>query len=73
MTNGPSRELLELWAPDSRNGVILTGYSIEGTLARVSVFAVLRRVWFGSVLRFVLYILPRMNVLFFLPQPSQTV
>ncbi|KIP11636.1 hypothetical protein PHLGIDRAFT_99467 [Phlebiopsis gigantea 11061_1 CR5-6] len=34
MTNGPSRELLELWAPDSRNGVILTGYSIEGTLAR---------------------------------------
>ncbi|KAI0341996.1 Metallo-hydrolase/oxidoreductase [Trametopsis cervina] len=34
MTNGPSRELLELWAPDSRNGVIITGYSIEGTMAR---------------------------------------
>ncbi|KAL6310461.1 beta-lactamase-like protein [Sparassis latifolia] len=34
MTVGPSRELLELWAPDSRNGVIITGYSIEGTLAR---------------------------------------
>ena len=36
MDNGPSRELFELWAPDSRNGVIITGYSIEGTLARVS-------------------------------------
>ena len=35
MTSGPSRELLELWAPDSRNGVIITGYSIEGTMARV--------------------------------------
>ncbi len=36
MTSGPSRELCELWAPDSRNGLIITGYSIEGTLARVS-------------------------------------
>ncbi len=36
MDIGPSRELFELWAPDSRNGVIITGYSIEGTLARVS-------------------------------------
>ncbi|KAF9462338.1 beta-lactamase-like protein [Collybia nuda] len=34
MNNGPSRELFELWAPDSRNGLIITGYSIEGTLAR---------------------------------------
>lgn len=34
MTSGASRELLELWAPDSRNGVIITGYSIEGTMAR---------------------------------------
>lgn len=31
-----SRELLELWAPDNRNGLIVTGYSVEGTLARVS-------------------------------------
>ncbi|KAG8971760.1 endoribonuclease ysh1 [Tulasnella sp. 425] len=31
---GPSRELLELWAPDSRNGLIITGYSVEGTMAR---------------------------------------
>ena len=36
MQTGPSRELFELWAPDSRNGLIITGYSIEGTLARVS-------------------------------------
>ncbi|KAI0745519.1 Metallo-hydrolase oxidoreductase [Earliella scabrosa] len=34
VTNGPSRELLELWAPDSRNGIIVTGYSVEGTMAR---------------------------------------
>lgn len=33
---GPSRELLELWAPDPRNGLVITGYSVEGTLARVS-------------------------------------
>ncbi|KAG8904376.1 endoribonuclease ysh1 [Tulasnella sp. 417] len=31
---GASRELLELWAPDSRNGLIITGYSVEGTMAR---------------------------------------
>ncbi|KAM6502154.1 Beta-lactamase-like protein [Amanita muscaria] len=34
MQVGPSRELLELWAPDSRNGLIITGYSVEGTPAR---------------------------------------
>ncbi|KIJ58376.1 hypothetical protein HYDPIDRAFT_34247 [Hydnomerulius pinastri MD-312] len=34
LQTGPSRELLELWAPDARNGLIITGYSIEGTLAR---------------------------------------
>ncbi|KAF8441526.1 beta-lactamase-like protein [Boletus edulis BED1] len=34
LQSGPSRELLELWAPDPRNGLIITGYSIEGTLAR---------------------------------------
>lgn len=36
MQVGPSRELFELWAPDARNGLIITGYSIEGTLAKVS-------------------------------------
>ncbi|KAG5349761.1 endoribonuclease ysh1 [Termitomyces sp. Mn162] len=34
MQTGPSRELFEYWAPDSRNGLVITGYSIEGTLAR---------------------------------------
>ncbi|KAI0036848.1 beta-lactamase-like protein [Vararia minispora EC-137] len=34
MQTGPSRELFELWCPDSRNGLIITGYSVEGTLAR---------------------------------------
>lgn len=36
MQNGASRELLERWAPDRRNGLLVTGYSIEGTMARVS-------------------------------------
>ncbi|KAF2740854.1 Metallo-hydrolase/oxidoreductase [Polyplosphaeria fusca] len=34
MQSGISRELLERWAPDSRNGVIITGYSVEGTMAK---------------------------------------
>ncbi|KAJ7267614.1 beta-lactamase-like protein [Mycena haematopus] len=34
MQTGSSRQLFELWAPDARNGLIITGYSIEGTLAR---------------------------------------
>lgn len=36
MRMGLSRELMEDWAPDSKNGIIVTGYSIEGTMARVS-------------------------------------
>lgn len=36
LQSGTSRELFELWAPDSRNGLIVTGYSVEGTPARVS-------------------------------------
>ncbi|KAE9984876.1 hypothetical protein BLS_000959 [Venturia inaequalis] len=35
MQNGASRELLEKWAPDNRNGVIITGYSVEGTMANI--------------------------------------
>ncbi|KAJ8515603.1 hypothetical protein ONZ45_g7016 [Pleurotus djamor] len=34
MQSGSSRELFELWAPDWRNGLVVTGYSVEGTLAR---------------------------------------
>lgn len=34
MQFGASRRLLELWAPDPRNGVIVTGFSVEGTMAR---------------------------------------
>jgi cleavage and polyadenylation specificity factor subunit 3 len=36
LTSGVSRELLEKWAPDPRNGLIITGYSVEGVMARVS-------------------------------------
>jgi cleavage and polyadenylation specificity factor subunit 3 len=32
--SGVSRELLERWAPSDKNGVIITGYSVEGTMAR---------------------------------------
>lgn len=34
MQSGVSRDLLERWAPDRRNGLIVTGYSVEGTMAR---------------------------------------
>ncbi|WVO13323.1 endoribonuclease YSH1 [Cryptococcus depauperatus] len=34
MSFGLSRDLLEQWAPDPKNGCIITGYSIEGTMAR---------------------------------------
>lgn len=34
LQNGVSRELLERWAPSDKNGVIITGYSVEGTMAR---------------------------------------
>ncbi|KAF2865007.1 beta-lactamase-like protein [Massariosphaeria phaeospora] len=34
LQSGMSRELLERWAPDPRNGVIITGYSVEGTMAK---------------------------------------
>ena len=32
--SGMSRILLERWAPDQRNGVVMTGYNVEGTMAR---------------------------------------
>jgi cleavage and polyadenylation specificity factor subunit 3 len=31
---GVSRQLLERWAPDPKNLVIMTGYSVEGTMAK---------------------------------------
>lgn len=34
MQNGVSRELLERWAPNEKNGVVITGYSVEGTMAK---------------------------------------
>lgn len=35
MQNGVSRALLERWAPDPKNGVVVTGYSVEGTMAKL--------------------------------------
>ncbi|KAJ3346062.1 hypothetical protein HDU91_007151 [Kappamyces sp. JEL0680] len=34
LQSGLSRELLELWCVDKRNGVIIPGYVVEGTLGR---------------------------------------
>lgn len=34
LQNGVSRSLLERWAPDPKNGVLITGYSVEGTMAK---------------------------------------
>jgi cleavage and polyadenylation specificity factor subunit 3 len=35
LQSGGSRILLEKWCSDARNGLILAGYSVEGTMARV--------------------------------------
>jgi cleavage and polyadenylation specificity factor subunit 3 len=34
LQSGVSRELLERWAPSDKNGVVITGYSVEGTMAK---------------------------------------
>ena len=34
LQNGQSRELFERWSNDPQNGVVLTGYCVEGTLAK---------------------------------------
>ncbi|GAO51751.1 mRNA cleavage and polyadenylation specificity factor complex subunit Ysh1 [Saitoella complicata NRRL Y-17804] len=34
LQNGVSRELLERWCPDPRNSLLVTGYSVEGTMAK---------------------------------------
>ena len=36
MQSGLSRELFESWCTDNRNGCIIAGYCVEGTLAKVS-------------------------------------
>lgn len=35
MQSGLSRELFENWCTDKRNGCIIAGYCVEGTLAKV--------------------------------------
>jgi cleavage and polyadenylation specificity factor subunit 3 len=34
LQNGQSRDLFERWCGDASNGLVLTGYSVEGTLAK---------------------------------------
>ena len=40
MQSGLSRELFESWCTDRRNGVIVAGYCVEGTLAKVRFYFV---------------------------------
>ncbi|CAO3657388.1 unnamed protein product [Mucor hiemalis] len=37
LQNGLSRELFERWAPDKKNGLVITGYCVENTLARQAI------------------------------------
>lgn len=37
MQSGLSRELFESWCTDNRNGCIIAGYCVEGTLAKVCI------------------------------------
>ena len=37
MQSGLSRQLFETWCTDKRNGLIVAGYCVEGTLAKVGV------------------------------------
>lgn len=34
LQNGRSWELFENWCTDDKNGIIFTGYSVDGTLAK---------------------------------------
>lgn len=43
MQSGLSRELFESWCTDKRNGVIIAGYCVEGTLAKVSLVPASKR------------------------------
>lgn len=50
LQNGLSRELFENWCTDSKNGCIIAGYCVEGTLAKVCVliiFPIFSMVWMG--------------------------
>ena len=38
MQSGLSRQLFEAWCTDKRNGVIVAGYCVEGTLAKVHTY-----------------------------------
>ena len=47
LQSGLSRELFESWAPSRKNGVVLAGYCVEGTLAK-DLMKEPEEVWFCS-------------------------
>ena len=46
MQSGLSRQLFEAWCTDKRNGVIVAGYCVEGTLAKVRFDFLLLQSWY---------------------------
>ena len=50
MQSGLSRELFESWCTDKRNGCIIAGYCVEGTLAKVNAF---KGLWYCPIMLFV--------------------
>lgn len=43
MQSGLSRQLFEAWCTDKRNGLLIAGYCVEGTLAKVTKWLVIER------------------------------
>ena len=54
MQSGLSRQLFEAWCTDKRNGLIVAGYCVEGTLAKVSRTSSHQSWWYSFLLQHVL-------------------
>jgi Cft2 family RNA processing exonuclease len=50
MQSGLSRELFECWCTDKRNGVIIAGYCVEGTLAKVDIYTQTKRYFYFEII-----------------------
>jgi len=48
MQSGLSRELFEDWCTDKKNGCIIAGYCVEGTLAKVCIIFVAKHTSYFS-------------------------
>lgn len=57
MQSGLSRELFESWCTDKKSGVIIAGYCVEGTLAKVTDHNSSIQQIVKSILIFLLYLI----------------